>query len=223
MDGAWYSLSNANFAGQKLLGVNSSTGGVYFSFSYGDALFVVRDTNTATNAATPNAQVTDLQAVLAQSDRTFKFVFEHKPAYYCGQGGMGQNPASLALLDAAVAKNVDIVFNGHSHVYARTCRMTTNHACTGNATGTVQLEVGTIGSSTTRTLNTAAQTLSAYDASGTARSYGYTCSTSKGYDKLLGGSRSFVYVKIVGCAATFSAYQVGSASPFDTWTVSHCP
>jgi len=223
MDAAWYGLWNGSFPGQQSLGTNSPTEGIYFSFTYGNALFVIRDTNTATNASTPGPQVTELQSLLGQSPETFKFVFHHKPAYYCGNGGLGMNKASLALLDAAALANADVVFTGHSHVYSRTCRMAASHVCSGNNTGTVQLEIGSVGTSTTRTLKTSLQTLTAYDASGVSRSYSYTCSTAKGYDKLLGSARTFVYVKIEGCLATLSAYQVGVGTPFDTWTISHCP
>jgi hypothetical protein len=222
MDSAWYTLWNSNCPGQRALGVNSPTKGISFSAVYGNALFVVRDTNTATNTSTRDPQVTDLQSVLAQSTATFKFVFHHKPVYYCGYGGEGMNKASLALLDAAASANADVVFTGHSHVYSRTCRMAASHVCTGNSSGSVQLEIGSVGTSSPRALKTSAQTLTAYDASGISRSYAYTCSTTKGYDKLLGSSRTFQYVKIEGCRATLSAYQVGIATPFDTWTVDHC-
>jgi hypothetical protein len=33
----------------------------------------------------------------------------------------------------------------------------------------------------------------------------------------------FLHVKIEGCLATFSAYRVGVSTPFETWTISHCP
>jgi hypothetical protein len=223
MNTAWYTLWNSNFPGQQGLGVNSSIQGIYFSFAYGNALFAIRDTNTATNSSTPGPQVTDLRSVLAHSSATFKFVFHHKPAFYCGNGGEGMNKASLALLDVAATANADVVFTGHSHVYSRTCRMAGSHACSGNSSGTVQLEVGSVGTPTPRALKTTAQTLTAYDASGVSRSYPYTCSTARGYDKLLGGSRTFQYVKIEGCRATLSAYQVGVATPFDTWAINHCP
>lgn len=222
IDSNWYNLWNANFSGQQQLGTNSQTGGIYFAFDYGNALFVIRDTNRAMNSSTRDPQAQDLFDTLSQSTQTFKFVFYHKPAYYCGYGGEGRNAASLALLDAAARNNADIVFNGHSHVYSRTCRMTANHACTGSTAGAVQLEVGSIGTSSTRSLRTPAQTLVAYDYDGQLRSYGYTCSTATAYDKVLGSTRTFTYVRIEGCTATISTYPIASTTPIDSWSISHC-
>lgn len=223
MNSAWYTLWNDKFPGQRDLGVNSATKGVYFSTTYQNVLFVVRDTNTATNVTPAGAQVTDLKAVLSQSSATFKFVFQHKPAYYCGNGGEGPNKPSLALLDAAANANADVVFTGHSHVYTRTCRMWASHVCTNNGSGTVQVEVGSVGTTSPRAIKSTVQTLAAFDASGVPRSYAYQCSPTTGYDKLLGSALTFQYVKIEGCQATFTAYKVGVAAPFDTWTINHCP
>jgi hypothetical protein len=164
---------------------------VYYTVEHGSALFVVRDTNKATSSSTAHTtdpQLLDLAATLAASSHPFKFLFYHRPFYYCGAGGLTTTPAALPYLDLAARHDVDVVFNGHSHVYSRTCRMNASHACTGSLDGTVQIEVGTVGASDARlrALNTATQTRSGYDSTGTYRTYSYACQVGNGYEATLG-------------------------------------
>gem|GEM_PF-5189744 len=223
----WLADWNLTFSGAQGLGVNSSSAGVYYTVEHGSALFVVRDTNKATSSSTAHTtdpQLLDLAATLAASSHPFKFLFYHRPFYYCGAGGLTTTPAALPYLDLAARHDVDVVFNGHSHVYSRTCRMNASHACTGSLDGTVQIEVGTVGASDARlrALNTATQTRSGYDSTGTYRTYSYACQVGNGYEATLGSSRTFVHVVVEGCRATLRTYAVGNATPIDSLVIDHC-
>ena len=223
----WYVYWSEHLPGQASVGGNSSSAGVYYSFSHENALFVGLDTNKATNSSTSytnDPQITLARDALSSSSSPFKFVFYHMPAFYCGNGGMGANGASLAFVDLAVQNNVDAIFNGHSHVYSRTCRMTKNHVCTGTTSGTVQVEVGTVGATEARlrALKTTAQSVTGYDANGVSSTTNYACNTAGGYAATLGSQRTFCYVNVRGCWANVNCYQVGNSSPFDSWTLNHC-
>ncbi|HYB98965.1 MAG TPA: fibronectin type III domain-containing protein [Candidatus Limnocylindrales bacterium] len=91
----------------------------YFSFDYGDAHFVVMDSNPAGINTT---QTQWLDADLGSTLRKWKFVFLHHPPYSCANG-----IASFGT-DQAVQENwapifekhqVDVVFFGHDHIYER--------------------------------------------------------------------------------------------------------
>jgi predicted phosphodiesterase len=231
---AWYDHWTTHFSGQaSFSGSSSSSTGVYYSFSYENALFIGRDTNTATSSATAHRdddQIAGLSTLLGTPSQ-FKFMFYHQPFYYCTSGGVPSSPQALPFLDLAAQNNVDVVFNGHSHVYTRTCRMTADHACTGTSTGTVQVELGTVGASDSRlrALNTAAQTRTAYDASGTSQTHGYTCVVDttianpslRPYQVTLGNQRTFTYVKVESNLATITTYNVDTGAIVDRWTISH--
>lgn len=224
----WYTYWADHLPGQASVGGASSSAGVYHSCTYENALFVGLDTNKATNTSTSfssDPQIDLLRTALANSTAPFKFVFYHMPAFYCGSGGLGANASSVAFVDLAAQNNVDAIFNGHSHVYSRTCRMTKGHVCTGTTAGTVQVEVGTVGATSARlrSLKTTAQSVTGYDASGVSGPISYTCSAAGGYQSLVGSQRTFCYVNVRGCWANVNCYQVGNATPFDSWTLNHCP
>jgi len=225
--GNWYSYWVDHLPGQVSLGGNSSSAGVYYSFNYDNALFVGLDTNKATNTSTAyanDAQIKLARTALVGSVSPFKFMFYHMPAFYCGSSGGGANASSVAFVDLAAQNNVDVIFNGHSHVYSRTCRMTKAHVCTNTTSGTVQVEVGTVGATDARLrgLKTTAQSVTGYDASGVSVATSYTCNTANGYAATLGSQRTFCYVNVRGCWANVSCYRVGTATPFDSWSLNHC-
>ncbi|HEY5958611.1 MAG TPA: metallophosphoesterase, partial [Polyangiaceae bacterium] len=217
----WYSLWQKSLPGQLGLG-HSGTDGVYFSTSYRNVLFAIMDSNmtSGNNTSYADAQTGALKNALAASSAQFKFIFYHKPVYSCSTSHEAYAPA-LPWLDLAETHNVDAIFSGHTHVYARTCRM--NHgACTGNATGTVQVEVGTVGSPGPRTVNVSSASVTGTDALGAPRTDRYNCTSN------LMASRSntndFCYVRVDDCKATVSCYMVGAGNtaPFDSWTIDHC-
>ena len=87
-------------------------------FKYGNAAFVVLDTELAYGSGSDgyNMVVQALQAAQADPAIAFKFVFFHKPGVTTGEHA----PDSTIVdeyLDLFEQYNVDVVFNGHNHMY----------------------------------------------------------------------------------------------------------
>lgn len=100
-----------------------STGG-YYSFDYSNLHFVVLDTNMfeSWNQAEIDAQLAWLENDLATTDKQWKVVMLHIGVYSTGDHS---NDASVAqirnMLPQIFAKyKVDLVLQGHDHVYTRT-------------------------------------------------------------------------------------------------------
>lgn len=100
----------------------------YYRYSYGCADFFVLDTN---KKIAPGAeQYKWLDAELAKSTSRWKFVYHHHPCYTSDDDDYGntwkgaksrEGDANARALVALYEKhNVDMVFNGHIHVYERT-------------------------------------------------------------------------------------------------------
>ena len=87
-------------------------------FKYGNAVFVVLDTELAygSGSAGYNMVVQALQAAQADPAITFKFVFFHKPGVTTGEHAPDATIVD-DYLDVFEQYNVDIVFNGHNHMY----------------------------------------------------------------------------------------------------------
>jgi acid phosphatase type 7 len=101
----------------------------YYRYRYGNADFFVLDTNKPVKAG--SEQYAWLDRELARSDAKWKFAYHHHPAYSSdgddyGNTWTGLTPSTLGDLNARslVAlyekHNVDVVFNGHIHLYERT-------------------------------------------------------------------------------------------------------
>ena len=98
----------------------------YYKFSYGDVDLFAVDTNKSVKAGTE--QFVWLEKALAASTAKWKFVFHHHPPYSSdnddygdtskGPGGQGDKNAR-ALVPLYDKYNVDIVWNGHVHIYER--------------------------------------------------------------------------------------------------------
>ncbi|MEZ6139518.1 MAG: LamG-like jellyroll fold domain-containing protein [Zavarzinella sp.] len=99
----------------------------YYSYSYGNAEFFVVDTNKSVKAGTEQFQWLD--KALGNSKAKWKFVYHHHPAWSSdsddygktalGARGQGDKNAR-SLVELYEKHNVDIVFNGHIHLYERT-------------------------------------------------------------------------------------------------------
>jgi 3',5'-cyclic AMP phosphodiesterase CpdA len=104
-----------------------------YSFTYGDTLFIVLDSNL--NA---QSQTAWLAQRLAASTATWKFVMFHHPAY---SSDPTQDHASLrtAWVPAFDRYHVDLVFQGHEHAYMRTYPLRGGKPVTTHAQGTIYL------------------------------------------------------------------------------------
>ncbi len=89
----------------------------YYSFDFGNAHIAVLDSNADLAPGSP--QYTFLDADLAASSATWKFVAFHHPPY--SSGNHGSDPVLQANLGPLFDRHaVDVVFSGHDHHYERT-------------------------------------------------------------------------------------------------------
>jgi hypothetical protein len=90
-----------------------------YSFDYGNAHFATIEVINE-NVSPKPAQIAWLDADLAATTKTWKFVFFHVPAYSNGGGHGGDATIAAALGPVFASRGVDIVFQGHNHFYTRT-------------------------------------------------------------------------------------------------------
>lgn len=100
----------------------------YYRYSYGNADFFVLDTNKSVKP--DSEQYKWLDRELARSDARWKFCYHHHPAYTSDDDDYGntwQNAAirqgdlnARSLVPLYEKHKVDVVLNGHIHVYERT-------------------------------------------------------------------------------------------------------
>lgn len=97
--------------------------GVYYSYVYKNATFVVLNTNDlAADESLSQAQYDWAYDVLAGADTQWKIVLMHKSPYSNGPHQADSDVATIrSQIDAlAAACDVDLVLSGHDHVYNRT-------------------------------------------------------------------------------------------------------
>jgi len=100
----------------------------YYQYRWGNTDFFVLDTNKPISKN--SEQVEWLDAALAASDATWKVVYHHHPAWtsdendygdtWKGFSSQGFPPVQDYLVPIYEKHDVDVVFNGHIHVYERT-------------------------------------------------------------------------------------------------------
>ena len=90
----------------------------FYSVEYNDVYVAVIN-----NSADLNEAAAWLIEDAAKSDCTWKVLTVHQPAYYTNLGG-GSEKFTQILAPAADAADIDVVFSGHDHSYARTEQMT---------------------------------------------------------------------------------------------------
>lgn len=113
-------MSHFNF--QNLPDQDTSTG-VYYSFVYENATFIVLNTNDLTEDETLSAQQYNWAYETAQdADTQWKIILMHKSPY--SNGPHGEDSDVIAIreqLDQLCATcDIDLVLSGHDHVYNRT-------------------------------------------------------------------------------------------------------
>jgi hypothetical protein len=99
----------------------------YYRYRYGNADFFSIDTNKSN--AKDSEQYQWLDRELGKSDAKWKFVYHHHPSYSSDNDDYGDTfkgekstlgyPSAQALIPLYEKHKVDIVFNGHIHVYER--------------------------------------------------------------------------------------------------------
>jgi predicted phosphodiesterase len=94
------------------------TTGSYYWFFYGNAVFVVLNTDGTYGAGSAQYTMAETALAAAAADPAidFKFVLFHKPGVTTGE----HDPDATIVddyLDLFEQYNVDVVFNGHNHIY----------------------------------------------------------------------------------------------------------
>lgn len=100
----------------------------YYQYNWGNTDFFVVDTNQQISA--DSEQVKWLEGALAASEATWKVVYHHHPAWtsdendygntWKGGSDQGYPPVQQFLVPLYEKYGVDVVFNGHIHLYERT-------------------------------------------------------------------------------------------------------
>ena len=106
-----------------------TTTGVYYSFDYNTAHVAVLNTNNLNeDGSLSNDQLQWLKADMSASDKTWKFVALHKAPYSNGSHFDDDDVSALRsqLQGLMPELDIDIVFQGHDHVYMRTDVMKNN-------------------------------------------------------------------------------------------------
>jgi len=100
---------------------NTSNTEYYYSFTFGNAIFICLNTEEDETGTFPSTQYLWLLNVLEESkDKTWKFVWFHRPFYTTGSHEGEMNYKMNTWFDAFDTFGVDMIFNGHDHMYERT-------------------------------------------------------------------------------------------------------
>ncbi|MEA2077491.1 MAG: metallophosphoesterase [Candidatus Marinimicrobia bacterium] len=102
--------------------------GRYWSFDYGPAHFVVVDQYT--NYSTGSEQLNWIENDLSSTDKIWKIMMFHEPGWSAGGHG-NEIPVQNYLQPLCEEYNVQIVFAGHNHYYARAEVNDVTHITTG--------------------------------------------------------------------------------------------
>lgn len=127
-----YHFNNPNEFKNELI---ESPGGSGYWFTYGQALFIVLNSNIPVPA---NQELLVKQAVAANPDALWRIVLMHNSIY--GAGGGEPNLVNLWRFYAPVFDNykIDLVLSGHDHVHCRTFPLN-NNKIVGDGEGVVYL------------------------------------------------------------------------------------
>ena len=96
--------------------------GVYYSYVYKNATFVVLNTNDLSGNELSSAQYSWAYDTLANADTEWKIVLMHKSPYSNGPHQADDDVLAIRsqINSLAAATDVDVVLSGHDHVYNRT-------------------------------------------------------------------------------------------------------
>jgi hypothetical protein len=88
----------------------------YYTFTYGNAVFIVLNSEVPTDAT----QLSWLKTTLAANvDKTWKIVMFHKPFYTIGNHAGEMDSYTSTWWKAFDDYGVDVIFTGHDHMYER--------------------------------------------------------------------------------------------------------
>ncbi len=114
--------------------------GFYYSFSYGNVKFIMLNTNELNGSRLTNAQYSWLENELQNKTEKWTVVSMHNPMYSVGKWGSDNTKNGIALALAYQLKGlfaehgVDIVLQGHDHMFSRTFPLNGNGEATDEIT-----------------------------------------------------------------------------------------
>ena len=127
MSGSEFAIDNAFILSN--VPEQDTTEGVYYSFDYNNAHFAILNSNNLSeDEALSDDQIEWLKADMTQSDAEWKFVALHKAPYSNGSHYDDDDVIEIRkqLSTLMPELDIDIVFQGHDHVYLRTDAMVNN-------------------------------------------------------------------------------------------------
>ena len=112
--------------------IDDVLGGVYYSFDYANAHFVVLNTNDAGLNGLGETQFNWLKHDLETSDKKWKFVLMHKSLFSGGSHSYDGEVVAMRkqLVPLFANTGVNIVFAGHDHTYTSTMLIDKNGKAT---------------------------------------------------------------------------------------------
>ncbi len=123
---------------------------LYYSFTYGNAVFICLNSEYASNTDQYNWLLSTLET---NKDQTWKIVFFHRP-FYTAPSHIGEMDGYFNTWWKAFDDyGVDLIFNGHTHNYQRTVPINRNVSTTsavesygsGEGQGRCQIVAGSVG------------------------------------------------------------------------------
>ncbi len=110
-------IGNATYSNLYVLPENPSGTDKYYSFEFGNAIFICLDSQDPSSTTQYNWLV---QTLSDNNEKTWKFVWFHKPFYTSPSHESDMHSYWNTWWKAFDDYGVDVVFNGHTHNYQRT-------------------------------------------------------------------------------------------------------
>ncbi len=100
----------------------NTSAGMYYSFVYNNATFIVLNTNTGSEEGLDKNQYKWALSVAKNAKTRWKILLTHKTPYSNGPHSKDPDVKKIGkqIIDLAYQGEIDIVIGGHDHVYART-------------------------------------------------------------------------------------------------------
>lgn len=112
------------------LPAQNTNNGIYYSYDYGDVHFTVLSSGDSPSSGVGEKQLKWLENDLARAEKRWKIVLIHNPLYSCGRWGSNDsvNGVAKALRESVGSLlcryGVDLVLQGHDHVFSLTLPIT---------------------------------------------------------------------------------------------------
>jgi len=119
--------------------------GVYYSFNYGNAHFVILDDQSLFGVPVQTTELNWLKADLQTTNTVWRFVANHEPEFCDGGPHESNTLLQQYWVPVFVSNHVDMVFNGHNHYYERTYPLDETGNPVPQGSGVTYIIAGSIG------------------------------------------------------------------------------